>query len=210
MIKQKIYEKTKLIISIIVLFAIIGCGEDIPPDFVTGQFMDPWEIRWIDGERFKKNFDDKKDSPFEPKFIVTANSVVFDDTGQFTLQLAFRTVEEYGVDPQRFMVAYISYTTRGSYTTQDNILTFTRQNHTHPYVDLILEPEAEWEQHSEGMTLKKLKSEFTYEIIQALERDTPPLFQTDTEYTWMVKSGTLTLSSPQHTIMLTRPYLDEY
>ena len=199
---------SKLIISIIVLFAIIGCGEDIPPDFVTG-FMDPWEIRWIDGERFKKNFDDKKESSFEPKFIVTANSVIFYDNGRFTLQLAFRTVEKYGVDPERIMVGYIFYTTRGGYTTQDNILTITEQN-TQIYVDMILEPESEWEQHSEGMTLKKLKSEFTYEIKQALERDTPPLFKTDTEYTWMVKSGTLTLSTPQHTIMLTRPHLDEY
>ena len=199
----------KLIISIIVLFAMIGCGEDTPPDFVTGQFVDPWEIMWINGERFKKNFDDKKESAFELKFIVTANSVIFDDTGWFTVQLGFRTVEKYGVDPERFMVGYISYTTRGSYTTQDNILTITRQSTQMNNTDVILEPEAAWEQQSKGMTLKQLKSEFTYEIKEALERDTPPLFKTGTEYTWQVKSGTLTLSSPQLTIMLTRPHLDE-
>lgn len=199
-----------MIIGILTLsVCIVGCGEDAPPDFVTGQFGEPWEIRWIDGERFKKNFDDKKESAFELKFIVTANSVVFDDTGWFTVQLGFRTVEKYGVDPQRFMVGYISYKTRGGYTTQENILTITEQS-TQILVDVILEPEAAWEQQSERLTLEQLKSEFTYEIKQELERDTPPLFKTDTEYTWQVKSGALTLSSPQQTIMLTRPHLDEY
>ena len=215
-------KKTKLFISIVVLFAWIGCGEDthtpdfrtVPPDFgtvpdfITVRFGEPWDMMGINGERFKKNFDDKEESAFERKFFVTTNSVIFDLTGLFTLQLGFRTIDRYAKDPELFMIGCISYTTRGTYTSQENTLTITRQS-TQIQVDVILEPEDAWEQQSEGQTLKQLKSQFTYEIKKDLEWDTPPLFKTDTEYIWQVEGGTLTLSSPQQTISLTRPHLDE-
>ncbi len=192
-------------IGIIVLFAMIGCGEDTQnsqtPEFVSHT----WEIVSINGEAFEKTFDNnRKDSEFEQEFTVTGNSVVFSDTGTLTIDLGFRTVEKYAGDPQTSMTALISYTTRGSYTTQENMLTITAQN-VAAKVDVSLEPEAALKQQIEGITLEQLESDLATETKKGLEQETPPLFKDGTEYTWQVEASKLTISSLQQIIVLRRP-----
>ena len=104
------------------------------------------------------------------------------------------------------MIVKIDYTTVGRYKTRGNILTMTKAN-TEWNVRVILEPEDAWQKRIEGITtLEALESDFATEIEKKLQKDTLPVFNDDTQYTWEIENDQLTLSNPQQTIVLTRQY----
>ena len=181
--------------------SILGCGEEPQPSELvtrevgTDEFIKWWEVVSINAEALEKTFDD---------YMVTDNHVFFSHTGSFTHEVTFFRVEIYASDPETFMSEWITDTTRGRYTTRGNRLTMTKLS-TQMNVDVRLEPEAAWQQQIEGMTLEALRSAKVAKIKKGLQQDIPPpLFKEDTEYTWQIENGLLTLSSPQQTIVLLR------
>ncbi len=181
---------------------IVGCGEDKPDEHAYDP--DWWDIVSINGE-LKRTFGNYNANGG------VMQTVVFSDTDWFRHEFSFCTFEIYAGDhsgaPETSMQKCISYTTRGSYTTQGNILTMTKTS-TAWNVDVSLEPEAVWQEKIEGMTLEEHKSKLAAEMKKELQQVILPLFKDDTEYTWRVDGGQLTLSSPQQTIVLFRGAID--
>ena len=199
-----------MLCSITLTVSMIGCGEytpgEDPSELVTleadtDEFVEWWAVVSINGKALKKTFDD---------YSVGDNNVFFSYTGAFKREVTFYIVETDAWDPETFMSGRITYTTRGRYTTRGKRLTLTtlsRQVDVDAR-DVHLEPEAVWQQQTQGMTLEALRSAKAAEIKKGFQQAIPPpLFKDDTEYTWQIEGGQLTLSSPQQTIVLWRGFL---
>ena len=183
------------LLCIIAFFVVIlGCGED-PKELVTSASVDGdlllgngdwWRIVYINGKTRRG------------KERLTLNPI-----GLFRYDYAGENYEEYAGDPEAGVRTRFLYTIRGHYTTQGNILTLTKAS-TKWNVEVSLEPEAAWQEQIEGITLEDYKLNLAAELKKGLQLNIVPLIKDDTEYTWEIENGTLTLSNPQQTIVLSR------
>lgn len=190
---------------------IVGCGEYPPPELVSthefelhpyGTYDYWWEIVYINGEltkNIKKTFGNYREKGTH------VHSLQFSDTGWFRHGFGFHTYNSPR-NHEAPMIVEIGYTTVGRYKTRGNILTMTKAS-TAWDVRVILEPEAAWQEKTEGgTTLEALESDFATAIEKELQKDTLLVFDDDTQYTWQIENDQLTLSSPKQTIVLTRRY----
>ena len=175
---------------------IVGCGED-PNELFTLADVDD-HLKRAQGDWWIVVSINGKEQAHHSHWL-TLNR-----TGLFRHDVRFYNNEGSRYAPS--MAAQISYTTRGRYTTQGNILTITKAS-TAWNVEVSLWPEAAWQEKIEGMTIEALESDFATAIEKGFQRfqlETLLLFKDGTEYTWRVDGGRLTLSSSHQTIVLAR------